>query len=88
MTLGVADVMSDYPGLTRAPAAFVARLNQSNGRIVEYWDLQQAVEAVTGVPNTIENLRTTVKRARAALAGKAIINSAYGIGYSIKWLDK
>lgn len=88
MTLGVANVMSDYPGLTRVPAAFVARLNQSNGRIVEYWDLQQAVEAVTGVPNTIENLRTTVKRARAALAGNVIINSAYGIGYSIKWLDK
>ncbi len=85
MTLTIPDAMTDFPGLSRAPAAFLVRLDQSKGRIVEHWDLQQAVEAATGIPNTIENLRTIAKRARRSIDGRGEIISAYGVGYLLRW---
>lgn len=85
MALTIPDLMTDFPGLSRAPAAFLARLDQSKGRIVEYWDLQQAVEGATGIPNTIENMRTIAKRARAAIRGRGEVISAYGVGYQLIW---
>ena len=85
MSLTIPDAMTDFPGLSRAPAAFLVRLDQARGRIVPYWDLQQAVEAATGIPNTIENLRTTAKRARASIRGRGEIISAYGVGYQLRW---
>lgn len=85
-TLTVADAMTDFPGLSRAPAAFVVRLHEARGRIVPYWDLQIAIEAVTGTISTIDNLRSVAKRARAATQGKGQIISAYGVGYQLVWL--
>lgn len=83
--LTIPDAMTDFPGLSRAPAALLVRLHQSKGRIVEYWGLQQAVEAVTGNQNTIDNVRSAAKRARKAIAGRGKIISASGVGYRLMW---
>jgi DNA-binding response OmpR family regulator len=83
--LSIPDAMTDFPGLSRAPAALLVRLHESKGRIVEYWTLQQAVEAVTGNQNTIDNVRSAAKRARKAISGKGKIVSASGVGYRLSW---
>jgi DNA-binding response OmpR family regulator len=71
--------------LARAPSAAVARLAQSEGRIVSYGDLQAAIEAVTGNGWSMCSVRTAIKRARRKLDGAAVITTHSGMGYSLRW---
>lgn len=81
----VADAMTDFPGLSRVPAAFLVRLHLGKGRIVPFWDLQMAIEGATGNLSTIENLRSAAKRARASIKGYGKVISASGVGYRLEW---
>lgn len=85
LALTIHDAMTDFPGLSRAPASMIVRLHEARGRIVPYWDLQQAIEGATGNECTIENLRSVTKRGRAAIRGRGDIISAYGVGYRLQW---
>lgn len=82
----ICDAVTDFPGLSRAPAALLVRLHEARGRFVGYGDLQMAVEAVTGNGNTIDNIRSVAKRARQAIRGRGEIETASGVGYKLVWL--
>ena len=81
------DAANRFPGLTRVPAAVVARLAQSAGRIVSRDDLLTAIEDGRGIEaSTDDALRSAVKVARRAIADQGRIETAYGFGYRLVWL--
>ena len=80
------DAASDFPGIARAPAAVLVRLQEAKGRVVSFDDLAYAIENVTGNSWALNNVGSPVSRARRAIIGKGRIISASGIGYRVEWI--
>ena len=82
----IADLMSDFPKLTRNQAAVVEELLRRNGRIASYSELSETIEAVSGNRTTQQAVTCCVVKANKHIAGAMQIKNRYGVGYQIEVL--
>jgi DNA-binding response OmpR family regulator len=84
----IEDAMSEFHGIYRGGAAIVAALTSANGRVLNYGQLQLAIEAASGNAVSYEAVRTAIRRARRVIVGRADIITARGVGYRIVWNEQ